>query len=168
MPPLILELSWKDSGMESTVGSSEANLIVVDDSSDDEEKPAKRSSETSSPSKQQGDKNRLLGQLHAERLARQARGDASCATSGDEQKPSALDTGPMKRVRGDLIEMALKGCFERHGGRYRFEHQEGISRSICGGLQNNPRRSEQTRDHLYGDGSPTWSRHNHCQCLHAV
>ena len=118
--------------MESAVGSSEANPIVVDDSSDDEEKPAKRSSETSSPSKQQGDKNRLLGQLHAERLARQARGDASCATSGDEQEPSALDSGPMKRVRGDLIEMALKGCFDVivHGCNCQNAMGAGIALSI--------------------------------------
>ena len=66
------------SAMESAVGSSEANPICLsDDSSSDEEKPAESTTprgknEASSPSEQKIDKNRLLGQLHAERLARQA------------------------------------------------------------------------------------------------
>ena len=139
--------------MESAVGSSEANPICLsDDSSSDEEKPAESTTprgknEASSPSEQKIDKNRLLGQLHAERLARQAGEDAK---RGDQQKPSALAGDPggivpvsktntntiattaMKRVRGDLIDMALKGCFDviLHGCNCQNAMGAGIALSV--------------------------------------
>lgn len=154
------------SAMESAVGSSEANPICLlsdDSSEDDEEKPAESTPPTrgneasSSPSKRQGDKNRLLGQLHTERLARQANEGAK---RDDQQKPSALAANPggivpvsktntntnfiaatntntiaaitMKRVRGDLIGMALKGCFDviLHGCNCQNALGAGIALSI--------------------------------------
>ena len=132
--------------MESAVGSSEANPIYLsDDSSSDEEKPdestAPRGNEASSPpSERKGDRNRLLGQLHAERLARQA---GEGAKTGGHQKPSALAADPgantntiatttMKRVRGDLIDMALKGCFDViiHGCNCQNAMGAGIALSV--------------------------------------
>jgi len=97
---------------------SSSNPICLDDSSSD----GGDKSEASPP--KQADKNQLLGQLHAERLARRrqlhaeplaGRGSAG-TSSGDQSKeslaPAAAATTTMKKVRGDLIDLALRGDFD--------------------------------------------------------
>jgi hypothetical protein len=99
-------------------GTKSNPIICLDDSSDDDGDKSE-----SSPPKQ-AYKNQLLGQLHAERLARRrqlraeplaGRGSAG-TSSGDQTKnslaPAAAATTTMKKVRGDLIDLALKGDFD--------------------------------------------------------
>lgn len=123
----MINAKWKErTDMEA--GSSRSNPICLDDSSDDSDDGDK--SEASPP--KQADKNHLLGRLHAERLDRRrqlhterlAGRESAGTSSGDQTKesiapaaaprvmPNVATTTAMKKVRGDLIDLALKGHFD--------------------------------------------------------
>ena len=84
-------------------GSSKLNPICLDDSSDDDGDKSE-----SSPPKQ-ADKNQLLGQLHAERLARRRQLHAEPLAG---RGSAGTSTTTMRKVRGDLIDLAMKGDFD--------------------------------------------------------